>query len=87
MMNSTVMGTGMWIIWVVIILAIVLLAGFLMSPGNASSRPGQESPLDTLNVVNAISFAAHTGVEGDGIIAVQPVVSLMHISSARVAAP
>lgn len=47
-MDTTGMGLGMWIFWIVVVLVVVLFIKLFMSTENLQSRPSSESPLDIL---------------------------------------
>ena len=46
-METTGMGIGMWLFWIVIIVGIVLIAKVLLAPGSAGLTPPQSAE-DTL---------------------------------------
>lgn len=47
-MDTTGMGFGMWIFWIVVVLIVVLFIRLLMSAENLQSRTSSETPMDIL---------------------------------------
>jgi putative membrane protein len=47
-MNMTGMGIGMWIFWVVVFIAVVLLIKILISSNNKQISSSSQSPIETL---------------------------------------
>lgn len=47
-MNASGMGIGMWLVWIVIILLVVMFIRILFSTDNTLTRLSSESPMDIL---------------------------------------
>ena len=47
-MDSTIMGIGMWIFWIVIILIVVLVIKLLVNTGGMNTGSSSETPMDIL---------------------------------------
>lgn len=47
-MDITGMGSGMWVLWIIIFLVVILVIKLLISAGNKQISPSSETPIEIL---------------------------------------